>query len=348
MNESISRGFFRSFMMRLGTIMGILLGVFLSFMVMGLFLGKSDGDSDLKYAYSPTILANADDKREVLDDDAPVILKLNIEGTIGLKDLTRNKIRELLIESREKTLKDGRVKAILLNIDSPGGTVTDADGIYRLLKDYKERYHVPIYAHVDGLCASGGMYIACAADKILSSESSVIGSIGVLVPTAMNYTKLMEKLGVDSLTMTAGKGKDELNPFRPWKPNESANIQGLVDDFYQTFVGIVTENRPEVNRERLVTEYGANIFTAPKAKEIGLIDESGVNYNQALALLAKDASLEEGKYQVIELSEDNWLSSLFKAEGGMSLLKGEVTHRLEIQGELDPTLMNKFLYYYRG
>ncbi len=344
MSESIFRSFLRSFFVRFGTILGLLLGILLTFVLIGAFFGKKDDAGKLEYSYSPTIRANALGEREVLPDTSPVILKMNLQGTIGLENLNRHKTRELLIESREKTLKDDRVKAILLCIDTPGGTVTDADGIYRLLKEYKERYKTPIYAYVDGLCASGGMYVACAADKIYASESSIVGSIGVMVSTAMNFTKVMDKIGIESLTLTAGKGKDELNPFRPWKPDESKNYQALINDFYLSFVDIVTTNRPEVNKEKLVDEYGANVFTAAKAKEIGLIDEVGFTYSQTLELLAKDVGLNDEKYQVIELTEDNWINALFRSQANNPLLKGELKHSVQLQGELDPKLTNQFLY----
>jgi len=344
MNESIFRSFLRSFFIRFGTILGLILGILLAFMLIGSFFGGKDDEGKINYTYSPTIRANALGERKVLTDTTPVILKINLQGTIGLNDLDRHKTRELLIESREKTLKNDRVKGIILCIDTPGGTVTDADGIYLLLKEYKERYNTPIYAYVDGLCASGGMYVACAADKIYASESSIVGSIGVMLSTAMNFSKVMDKIGIDSLTLSAGKGKDELNPFRPWKPNESDNYQLLINDFYESFVDVVTSNRPNVNKEKLVADYGANIFTAAKAKEIGFIDESGFSYNQTLSLLANDIGIEDNKYQVIELKEDNWFNALFSAQSKNSLLKGEVKHTLQLQGELDPKLANQFLY----
>lgn len=344
MSESIFRSFLRSFFIRFGTVLGVLLGILCTFAVFGYFFEKKDDDSKINYTFTPTITANALSQRKVLPETTKVILKLNLQGTIGLNDLDRHKTRELLIESREKTLKNDRVKAILLYIDTPGGTVTDADGIYRLLKEYKTRYNTPIYAYVDGLCASGGMYVACAADKICASDSSIIGSIGVMVSTTMNFSKVLDKVGIESLTLTAGKNKDELNPFRPWKPDEAKNFQALIDDFYKSFVAIITNNRPDVSKEKLITEYGANIFTAAKAKEIGLIDEADYSYNQTLALLVKDIGIDDDQYQVIELKEDNWINALFKAEGNIPLMTGELKHSVHVQGELDPKLMNQCLY----
>ena len=95
--------------------------------------------------------------------------------------------------------------------------MVDADGIYRAIKHYKEQYQVPVIAYVDGLCASGGMYIACAADKIYATDVSLVGSVGVLFPSFMNFSKLLDTVGVQSLTISSCKGKDDMNPLRPWK-----------------------------------------------------------------------------------------------------------------------------------
>ena len=344
MNESIFRSFFRSFFIRFGSILALLLGIIILFTWMGSAVNKKDSEDHISYTFSPSVVADANSKRKVLAETTPVILKMNLQGTIGLNDLDRHKTRELLIESRERTLKNDRVKAVLLYVDTPGGTVTDADGIYRLLKEYKEQYKVPVYAYVDGLCASGGMYVACAADKIFASESSIVGSIGVMLSTSMNFSKALNNIGVETLTLTAGKDKDSLNPFRPWKPDEAENYQVLINDFYDTFVNIVTTNRPKVNKEKLISEYGANVFTAFKAEEIGLIDQAGLSYNQALELLAEDAGFEDNEYQVIELNETNWINTFFKSQADNPLLKGEVKHSVQIEGGLDPKLMNKFLY----
>jgi protease-4 len=346
MHESIFVSFLRGFFSRLGTILGIVLGIFFAFILIGLFSGKSITSPEIKYSYASYVEPNAKGEREVLSSTTPVILKINVHGVIGTDDMTRQKIRELLVESREKSLDNDRVKAILLNIDTPGGAVFDADGIYRLLKAYKEQYNVPIYGYVDGMCASGGMYVACAADKIYASESSIVGSIGVLIPTAMNFSKLMDKVGVESLVLSAGKGKDDLNPFRPWKPGEEVNYQELIDYFYDIFVNVVTTNRPKVDKEKLINEYGAHVFPANKALEIGFIDGADYSQNKVLEELAVAANLQDEEYQVVELKQDNFLLSLFKSESH-PLLKGEVVHRLDLGSELDPKLMNQFLYLYR-
>ena len=344
MQESIFKSAVRKFFVVLFGIAGALLGILLIFALIGGISTSMDNASELTYSFSPEIVANADGIRKVESSTAPVILKININGVIGLDSLTRKSISQLLIESRERSFENDRVKAILLYIDSPGGTVIDSDGIYRELMAYKKQYNIPIYAYIDGFCASGGYYIASAADKIFSNDASLIGSVGVLLPSLMNFSQLMEKIGVQSLTLYDGKGKDSLNPFRPWKKGEETNIQESIDYYYKMFVHVVTANRPGLDKEKLVEKYGADVYPAEIAKQYGYIDESDYTLNQTLKLLAEKIHAENGEYQVIKLDNNNWLSQLL---GSQALLSGKITHHLAFSPELPSELSNQFLYLYR-
>lgn len=346
MNESILKAFFRRLFMIMATVIGAILGFALISAFLSLFFTAGDSIPELKQTLNATILPNANGIRKSFSTEGPIILKISIEGIIGGESLDRDKVEKQLMESREGIFEGDRVKAVILTINSPGGTVTDSDSIYRALKIYKERYNTPVYAHVEGLCASGGMYIACAADKIYTTESSIIGSIGVIAPPAFNLTNLMEKIGVGSLTLTAGKGKDELNPFRPWTKDEGKNYQAIISGCYDIFVDIVTTNRKTVNKEKLLTEYGAQIFMAPKAEEIGYIDGGNKSYSQTLAMLAERIGAKEDKYQVIELREENWLRALFRSKSSAQLLSGTLKHRIELPGQLEAKLSNQYLYLY--
>jgi protease IV len=346
MKDSIFFSAIRSFFIAMFSILGICIGFFALFILMYLVGGSVEGIPEINYVYTPEIIANSEGVRKDLASSGPVILKLNINGVIGTDLINRHTIEQQLIESRERDFKDNRVKALLVYIDSPGGTVTDADGIYRAIKTYKEKYKTPVFAYVDGLCASGGMYVAAACDKIYSNDSSIIGSIGVLSPSFLNFSQLMEKVGVQSLTLIAGKGKDDLNPLRPWKPGEQENIQSIINYYYDQFVNIVTSNRPQLDKAKLVKEYGANIYPAKIAKENGYIDESGFTLDETLKLLAKQISVEENAYQVVQMKDKNWFSGLF--QNRFNLLKGNVTHTIELSPRLNPHLSNQYLYLYEG
>ncbi len=346
MRDSILYAALRSFMVALFSITGIGLGFVALIIVFSLLLSTSENEPEANF--SVEILPNAEGVRKSMSSDTPVILQVNINGIIGIESLSQQTIRQLLVESREDTLKKDRVKAILLNIMSPGGTVMDADGIYEALKAYKKQYKVPIYAYVDGLCASGGMYVACAADKIYASDVSIIGSVGVTTPSFLNFSQLIDKIGIQALTLIAGKGKDELNPLRPWKPGEQENMQNIINDYYQKFVNIVVTNRPLVDENKLVSDYGAHIFLADKALEYGFIDSSNYSREQTLKELLKDLNIEDDQYQVVQLSGKSWLSSFLAGETASSLITGSIKHEIKWPQELNPALSGKYLYLYRG
>lgn len=272
------------------------------------------------------VLADASGNRDKLSSSHPVLLQISLDGEIGKEKLTGKQIDEVLLESREDVLTN-RVKGILLVINSPGGGAHDSDVIYRLIKEYKEKYQIPIFAFVDGMCASGGYYIACAADKIYASSVSMIGSIGVLSwPPFMNVVDALDKIGVNALTLSAGQGKDEMNPFRTWKPDEQKQYQTLINFYYNTFVDIVAEGRP-IPRETIINDLGAKVFPAPEAVSLGLINESGASRNQALTALADTAGI-KGKYQVVGFESESWWKKLFKEQAGQPLFKGTLKHEM--------------------
>lgn len=344
MRDSILYSAIRALVVTFCVVIGLCLGfVFLS-VLLGALAGEST-DAKLTTVNTEEILPNAEGKREALASTVPVILQVNIDGIIGTESISEKSVRRQLVESREGTFKNNRVKGILLYINTPGGTVGDADGIFRALKEYKQKYEVPIYAYIDGLCASGGMYVALAADKIFASDISLIGSVGVIAPTFMNLTKLLEKIGIETLTISAGKGKDALNPLRSWKPGEDENYRQIIDYYYQHFVNLVTLHRPEVNKEKLVQDYGAHIFPAPDALERGFIDVSGVPLADALRELLKQVGITDDQYQLVRLENKGWWQSLFSAQAS-SLLSGKVKHQISFSPEVDILLRNQFLYLY--
>jgi len=343
MRDSIFYSAMKAFMIAFFAIIGLVLGLFAILISVGALSGSSVTDSRLVSVNTEEILPNAEGKRKVLAKDSPVILQINFDGVIGVDSLKAEEIQQQLVESREGDFKGDRVKGILLNMDTPGGYSTDSDSIFRQILAYKEQYHVPVYAYVNGLCASGGVYIAIAADKILASDTSLIGSVGVIAPTFMNFTKLLDKLGVDTMTISAGKEKDAMNPLRPWKPGEEDNYKEIIAYLYNDFVDLVVKHRPGISKEKLVEEYGARIYPAPLAKEYGYIDESGVSLRDALKQLVKAAGIEDENYQVVKLENSGWWKSLFKNQAP-SLLTGEIKHRLTLSPEMDLLMQNKFLY----
>ena len=341
--ESIFINALRAFCNAFAVVLGIVLAVFIFF----LFSGLSSPETFLPEKSQLTIYPDANGNRSMLPTSSPVVLRLDFHGVIGERDLTRSKFENLLLDSREGLLQNGRVKAILMHIDTPGGTVTDADGIYRLLINYKKKYGVPVYAYVDGLCASGGMYIASAADKIFASSTSVIGSIGVIQGPYFNFVDLMQKYGIQSKTLTEGKDKDLLNPFRPWKQNEDGPLVEVMQYFYKQFVDIVTSARPRLNKEKLIHEYGAHVFDPVQAMALGYIDQADSSYEEALSALINEGGIKEKEeYQVISLSPRHSFISQF-TDSEFSLLKGQIKHTLPIGPYINSEMSGKILYLYQ-
>lgn len=341
--ESIIVSAVRTFCRSFAAIIGIGIGIGVAFICLMMF----SSPDIFPPKSSLMISSDAHGNRELLPLTTPVILKIDIAGVIGTRDLTTEKIKSSLLDSQTGMLSGNRVKAILLYINTPGGTVDDADGIYRNLLDYKEKYQVPIYAYVDGMCASGGMYIASAADKIFAAPSSVIGSVGVILGPTFNFSGLMDRYGVGSLTITQGKDKDMLNPFRPWVPGEDASLRNITADLYMRFVSIVTSARHNLDKEKLVNDYGAQVFVSKKAQELGYIDVADSDYSTAVDELSKAAQLSNDKpYQVMTIEPARPFLSDF-TDGKLSLLSGKITHKFQINSYIDSDLSGKFLYLYQ-
>lgn len=296
------------------------------------FLSSSESQ-ELENKYTLEIAPNAQGVRKKLSKSTPVILELNIDGIIGTKLLNKDTMNQLLIESREGSLKKDRVKAVLVHLNTPGGTVEDADSIYRQLVAYKKQYNVPMYGYVDGLLASGGMYIASACDKVFASDSSLIGSVGVIIPTFFNFSKLMSQIGLETTTLYAGKGKDAGDPTRPWSPGEFKNLDQIIQYYYDQFVNIVISARPNLNKEALTKDYGAQLFPAPKAQEIGMIDKANSTRAEALKELLQKISIEDDYYQVVHLKDESWINKIFNSQN--PLFKGRIKHHFKVCETID-------------
>ncbi len=307
------------------------------------WMSANDPRAHILERYDYEIVANPAGQRIQLDSDSSVILQLPIHGVIGV-DVRSCQIEEILLQSREGEFEKNRVKAILLTINSPGGTVFDTDTIYRAILEYKKQYNTPVYAYVDGLCASGGMYIASAADKIYATDVSIIGSVGVIA-NYFNVHQLFEKLGVDSLTLTAGKDKDTLNPFRQWKPDEDAHMKEIFGQMYDRFLHIVSSARPKLTETLLRDTYGARIYSAEQAKEYGYIDALTANKSSVITELAREARIPVNHpYQIVQFKKSSFLSNFNECQE--AIFKGKVIHTVELPGQFHMELLNKPLYLY--
>lgn len=262
--------------------------------------------SDTPSAKVRALSATGFETRAWKGQDSVAVIRIN--GAIGSAQLNREKLRQILDACQTGSLK-GKVKAILLSIDSPGGGSLESEGMYELLRSYKQLYHVPIYAHADGYCASGAYMLACTADKITSTEYSIIGSVGV-IGHLVNYSGAMEKLGLQGIVFQRGEGKDALDPMLPFAPADRAFLEPIVESSYQRFLQIVATARPLMNEKILRQDVGARAYPADEAKRLGFIDEVGTTRAMAVAALAAQAGL-ASDFAVIELIPTSGWSDMF-------------------------------------
>ncbi len=182
-------------------------------------------------------------------------------------------VEMLLSQIRAATI-DSKVKAIILEVDSPGGSVTPSDEIYAALEQFKREDETRmIMVFIRDIGASGAYYAAMAGDFIMAEPTAIVGSVGVIMQT-LNVKGLSEKLGVSSVTIASGKNKDMLNPFEEADPLHVAMLQELVDSMQERFASIVESSRGLENRDLL----DGRVFNVTQAMEHNLID--GVGYLQ--------------------------------------------------------------------
>jgi protease IV len=182
----------------------------------------------------------------------------------------------MLVRFREELKKageDAKVKAIVVRINSPGGTVTASDIMYRELMAFKQTSRLPVIASMMDVAASGGYYVALAADTIVAHPTTVTGSIGVIL-LSVNAEGLMQKLGVATAAIKSGERKDMGSPFRALTPEERGIFQSVIDGLHQQFVDKVVEHRklPAATAASLAD---GRIYTAEQALGHKLIDRIG-------------------------------------------------------------------------
>lgn len=180
----------------------------------------------------------------------------------------------LFKEKLDKAARDPHVAAIVLRINSPGGGVTASDLMYSELARFRETTQRPIVASMLDTAASGGYYIACAADRIFAMPTTVTGSIGVIMITP-DLSQLMNRVGVQANVIKSGAMKDAGSPFREMTEADRALYQGMINAMYERFLDVVAKSRTGLSRERIRELADGRVYLGPAAKENGLIDEIG-------------------------------------------------------------------------
>lgn len=251
------------------------------------------------------------------------VLLLDLSGVISSQDkdglIPQPNLLATFKEELTKASKDEKVKAVVLRINSPGGTVNASDILYHELKTFKANKKIPVIASMMDVAASGGYYLAMATDAILVHPSTVTGSIGVIMLT-VNAKGLLEKVGVEANAITSGPRKDMGSPFRTMTAEEKLIFQGVIDSFYDRFLAVVQEGRPRLSADQIKKLADGRIYSGEQAKAAGLVDEVGY-LDEAIDLAKKNAGLTEARivtYRRHGEYQNNIYSRLFGTSSGLS------------------------------
>ena len=181
---------------------------------------------------------------------------------------------ERVIKGLRRAFRDPSTRGVVLKINSPGGSPVQAGYINDEIRRLRAKYpDTPLYAVVQDLCASGGYYVAVAADRIYVDKASLVGSIGVII-NSFGFTGAMDKLGIERRAYTAGTNKDFLDPFAPENPQQREHAQKMLDDIHQQFIKVVRQGRGQRLKETPDTFSGL-IWTGEQSVELGLADGFG-------------------------------------------------------------------------
>lgn len=178
------------------------------------------------------------------------------------------------VEALEKARRDEAVRAVLLSINSRGGTVTASDLMYNELRRFREETGKPVVVLMGDFAASGGYYIACAADELMANPTTMTGSIGVIF-TSFDLSTGMDRLGIRANMLTSGRNKAMASPFQPMGDEHRALMQDMVDELYARFRAIVIERRPELDPSLVDEVTDGRVVSGERALEVGLIDGLG-------------------------------------------------------------------------
>ncbi|MGD0621730.1 MAG: signal peptide peptidase SppA [Thermacetogeniaceae bacterium] len=234
-------------------------------------------------------------------------------GFGGSSSLTGGSSADQTMQDLERATDDPGLKAVVLRIDSPGGSPAASQELNDQVQRLKESGKKVVVSCGD-LAASGGYYVAVAADKIVADPATLTGSIGV-ISTVPNLQDLYGKIGYKEQVFKSGPHKDMLSPSRPITPEEAQIMQGIIDDTYAQFVQVVAKGRGlPVDQVRKLAD--GRVYTGDQAKQLGLVDELG-GLHEAVALAGKMAGI--ASPQAVEYHRPG-LTDLLRGLGGLSSL----------------------------
>ena len=315
----------------LGCGLGLLISIFLvcGLIVLGLY-GLGTMVSGYESAGSNSSADDPENLEEEYvmgkhDNKLPKIAVVNVRGVIvSDEDSFGSNVadpRQICLRIR-RAAADKDVKALIINLNTPGGEVVASDEIYAEIMRFRKQTGKPAVAMMNTMAASGGYYVAAACNPIVANKLTMTGSIGVII-SAINYRGLFEKIGLQSEVYTSGKMKDLLNGARQRTPEEIQIVRQLVNNTYNEFTRIVAESRKIPVEKIRSSEIGdGRIFDGAQAKKLGLVDSLGY-FRDAVDIAAGKAKLKPDSFTVIRYKEPfsfARLVSLLSARSGKTAL----------------------------
>ncbi len=208
-----------------------------------------------------------------------------------------------IIEALRKAFKDDKTAGVILEINSPGGSPVQSGEIYDEIQKLRQQYpKIPVHAVTSDVCASGGYYIAAAAQNIYANKASIVGSIGVRMDS-FGFTDAIAKLSVERRAYTAGSNKDFLDPFKPVNPEEVKHLQGMLDAIHQQFITAVKQGRGERLKDN-PDVFSGLMWTGEQGVGLGLVDALGGTRSVAEEVIKEKTIVDYTKHT-------HWLDRLF-------------------------------------
>ena len=197
----------------------------------------------------------------------------------------------IFVEKLDKAAADRRVKAVVLRLNSPGGTVAASDVMYHSLREFKRKTGKPVVACILGVGCSGAYYLACGSDGIIAQPGGITGSIGTIIKT-FSFAGTMEKIGVKAVAIKSGELKDLGSPLHDLREEEQKVLEGIINQFYEQFLSVVLKGRKEIEEQKLRSLADGRVYTAEEALQENLIDrvgypEDGIKWAKEIAGVEK-------------------------------------------------------------
>jgi protease-4 len=254
--------------------------VLLALITISLFIGGCGaGAFEVRIIPDRLELAETEIKRDSGFFVSDKIVVIDVDGVMynmqqgGFMSQGDNPVSTFL-EKLDKAAGDKNVKAVVLRLNTPGGSVAATDIMYHNLMEFKKKTGKPVIASMMDMACSVGYYLACGCDGIIAQPSCVTGSIGTIMQT-MSFAGAMEKIGVKAVAIKSGKMKDMASPLHDIREEEQQLLQSIIDDFYEQFLGVVRKGRKGVDKSRLRQLADGRVYTARQALKENLIDRIG-------------------------------------------------------------------------